>query len=435
MLSRTLCAVLALVTAGTALAEMPAFPDARATDPLAMGWMQGSPPPADRLLRWSDMSWYMFPGSRWSFANLRQFVPTKDIWRGDGRPSELPRATRDEIDGISFTPLGSNETMTWEQSLAANYTDAILVLHKGRVVYERYFGVMTPHTQHMCMSVTKSFIGTLATMLVDQGKLDPGALVTKYIPELAGSAFGDATVRQVLDMTTAFAYSEKYSDPNADIWRYTRATGLFASPPGYDGPGTTYDFLKTLKKEGEHDDQFTYRTPNSEVIGWLIRRVTGKTVSDLLSESFWQKLGTEEDGYIEVDPVGTEMAGGGLAVTLRDLARFGEMMRLDGRFNGQQVVPKSVVDEIRRGGDKARFAKAGYKTLPGWSYHDQWWVSHNEDGAYSARGVHGQVIYIDPKAEMVIARFSSFPVAANAYIDPTSLPAYQAVADHLMKVD
>jgi CubicO group peptidase (beta-lactamase class C family) len=89
---------------------------------------------------------------------------------------------------------------------------------------------------------------------------------------------------------------------------------------------------------------------------------------------------------------------------LRDMARFGEMMRLDGRFNGQQMVPKAVVDDIRRGADKAQFAKAGYALLPGWSYRNMWWVSHNEHGAFSARGVHGQAIYIDPKAEMVIAR-------------------------------
>ena len=135
-----------------------------------------------------------------------------------------------------------------------------------------------------------------------------------------------------------------------------------------------------------------------------------------------------------VDRIGTESGGGGLNITLRDLARFGEMMRNHGRAaNGQQVLPKAVIEDIRRGGDPAKFAKAGFATLPGWSYRNMWWVSNNADGAYAARGIHGQAIYIDPKAQMVIARFGSHPIAANGANDPISLPMYQALADALMK--
>jgi CubicO group peptidase (beta-lactamase class C family) len=432
-MNRMLLLLAAAFAAFAAHAQAPAFPDAAASDPAVLGWMQGSPPPADKVIRYSDLSMYRFPQIRWSFANFRQLAPTRNIWRGDGRPAELPRALRGDIDGVTFQPLGREGTMTWQESLAANYTDAILVLHKGKIVYERYFGVMTPHTQHMAMSVTKSFFGTLGAMLVEEGTLDPGARVPQYIPELKDTAFGDATVRQVLDMTTGVRYSEKYSDPDAEIWAHVRAGSVFPRPPGYDGPQSFYEFLQTLKKEGEHGKAFAYKTVNSDVLGWLIRRATGRSVGDLLSERIWQKLGAEEDGYILVDTVGNEFAGGGLNVTLRDLARFGEAMRLDGRFNGQQIVPKAVVEDIRRGGDRGHFAQAGYATLPGWSYRNQWWVSHNDHGAYSARGIHGQTIYIDPKAEMVIARFASYPLAANANIDPTSLPAYHALAKHLMR--
>jgi len=110
------------------------------------------------------------------------------------------------------------------------------------------------------------------------------------------------------------------------------------------------------------------------------------------------------------------------------------MMLMGGKANGQQIVPVAAIEDIRKGGRKDLFAKAGYKTLPGWSYRSMWWVSHNAHGAYAARGVYGQAIYIDPKAEMVIARFASYPVGANATIDPTSLPAYEAVAEHLLRL-
>src|SRR4029077_13623869 len=102
-------------------------------------------------------------------------------------------------------------------------------------------------------------------------------------------------------------------------------------------------------------------------------------------------------------------------------------------FNGRQIIPTAVVDDIHRGADKDHFALAGYALLPGWSYRDMWWVSHNAHGAFTARGIHGQAIYVDPAAEMVLARFASHPLGANSNLDPTSLPAYYAVAEHLMK--
>ena len=104
-----------------------------------------------------------------------------------------------------------------------------------------------------------------------------------------------------------------------------------------------------------------------------------------------------------------------------------------GRIDGRRIAPTAAIERIRRGGDKRAFAKAGYRLLEGWSYRGMWWVTHNEHGAFMGRGIHGQAIYVDPAAEMVIARFASHPVADNSANDPTSLPAYHAVAMHLMQ--
>jgi hypothetical protein len=169
------------------------------------------------------------------------------------------------------------------------------------------------------------------------------------------------------------------------------------------------------------------------MVGWLICRATGEPAGDVFSSRIWQKLGAEQDAYIAVDSAGNEFAGGGFNAALRDMARFGEMMRLDGRFNGHQIVPKAVVDDIRGNGSTEAFAVGGgFPTLPGWAYRAMWWVTNNEHGAYAARGIHGQAIYVDPKAEMVIARFASHPLAANPNFDPTTLPAFHALAKHLM---
>jgi CubicO group peptidase (beta-lactamase class C family) len=283
------------------------------------------------------------------------------------------------------------------------------------------------------MSMTKSLTGLLAEILVVEGKLDDSAIVSSIVPELANSAFGSATVRQVMDMTTALDYSEDYADPNADIWIYSEAANPLPKPKDYTGPVGYFEYLQTVKQKGAHGDAFGYNTINTDTLGWIISRVTGMELTELLSERLWSKMGMEQDAYMTVDGKGTPFAGGGLSAGLRDLGRIGLLMLNKGIVNGLQLFPKDVVERIREGGDRGAFAKAGYSTLKGGSYKSMWWIFHNKHGAFAARGVHGQTIYVDPTAEMVIVRFASFPTAKNAEIDPTSLPAYQAVAEYLMR--
>jgi CubicO group peptidase (beta-lactamase class C family) len=411
--------------------------DARSTDPNVLGLMQGFPPPVDKLVRFSDGGLSgTFPNIRWAFSHQRELKPSANIRRGPKAAGDLPHELRDDIDAVPFTAM-DGRAFTWGSSLAENFTDGILVLHKGTVIQERYFGALEgqPHLPHLAMSVTKSFTGLVGAMLAHEGRIDPAALVPAYIPELAGTAFADATVRHVMDMTAGVKYSENYTDKRAEVRYYGVSSGFSPAPPGYEGPNNIFDFLRQLKKEGEHGHAFAYKTCNTEVLAWIIQRVTGKPIYQLWSELLWQKLGMEEDGSILVDRNGSAMCGGGMSLVLRDLARFGEMMRLGGVSGGQQVVPKAVVDDIAGGADRDVFARAGYTTLPGWTYRNQWWVSHDRFGAYTARGIHGQALWIAPKAELVIARFASHPTAANGNgpLDHVSLPAYAALADHLMR--
>lgn len=412
-------------------AAQPAVLNATQSDPIALGWMQGFPPPPDKLIMQPDSDFFSFPKMRWTVCHIRELMPTKQVSRGLGAPTAMTYALDKGIDAVTFTPLGGGKSMTWQESLSANYTDGILVLHKGRIVYERYFGALDEAGKHAAMSMTKSMTGLLAEILVAEGTLDETAKVASIVPELRKSAFGDATVRQVMDMTTALDYSEDYSDPNADIWIYSRAASPLPKPPGYEGPNGYFEYLQTVQKAGSHGDAFGYKTINSDALGWIVSRTSGKDLAHLLSERIWTKIGAEQDGYMTVDAKGTPFAGGGLSAGLRDLGRIGQLMLKGGELNGKRLFPAKVVDNIRAGGDKNAFAKAGYTTIPGGSYRSMWWIFHNRHGAYAARGVHGQTIYIDPTAGMVIVRFSSHPQAKNGYIDPTSLPAYQAAAEYL----
>ena len=417
---------------------VPGYPGAADSDPVRLGWMQGSPPAPDRVIRFADNSNRTFPQLRWAYSHTRELVPTRGIARHTGGTPvptwTLPRAPREaEIDALAFTPTGAARTITWADSLQANYTDGIVVLHQGRIVYERYAGALSEQGQHIAMSVTKSFTGLLAAWLAHEGVFDPARPVAHHVPDMGGCAFGDATVRQVMDMTTALKYSENYADPNAEIFDYVRAGHVISRPATYQGPEGFQAYLLTLVKEGTHGQGFMYKTVNSDALAWVMHRTSGSDMASLLQERIWSRLGMEQDASISVDAIGTPFAGGGLSTGLRDLARFGEMLRCEGSANGRQIVPAAVVADTAAGASPEDFKLAGYAGLPGWSYRNMWWVTHNPHGAYMARGVHGQSIYVDPKAEMTIARYGSHPLASNVHNDAVSLPAFHALATHLIK--
>ena len=419
---------------GTIVFDGIEYPDGNASDPNTLGWMQGSPPPLAKRIRFEDDRYLDFPQIRWSLSHMRELVPTIAVERGTGAASDIGVTTPDGeawIDALIFEELHGRRH-TWADSLTHTYTDGIMVLHRGVRVYERYFGALHAQRPHACFSITKSYAATLAATLIHERTLDESKVVSYYLPEMATTAYQDATLRQVLDMQVGVEYSELYSDPQADIWAYSRAGGLRARRPDYAGPGNYYEYLVTLRKAGAHGAVFDYKTVNTEVLCWIMARVTGVPLPEMLSERIWSRIGCEEDGYLAVDSIGVAMGGAGLSASLSDMARFGELMLCEGTWRGKQVIPAEVVTDIRRGADRAKFAGAGYTLLPGYSYRNMWWVSHNSLGVFEGRGIHGQRLYIAPCAEVVIARFCSHPIASSAANDPVTLPAFAALCQLLM---
>lgn len=420
----SLAALVAFGSPTLAQASKIELPDPGKTDPVVLKLMKDFPPPADKIVTLANT--LNFPNARWAYHHLRELGPTVAVWRGEMTPASLPTGTHD-LDAIAIdSDTGDRTTIgDWQRD---TYTDGLLVLHKGRIVYERYYSGMKPHQPHTCWSVTKSFVGLLATLLIHEGRIDANAKITTYLPELVGSAWGDATVQQALDMTTAVGYAEVFTDPKSDVFQYLFATGLIPLPAGYAGPRSTYQYLKTLKKNGEHGQAFQYRSVDTEVIGWLLQRVTGKSFSELLSERIWQQLGAQEDAYAWVDPQGAQITSIGLSSTMRDLARFGEMLRLGGQFAGRTVLPKAVVDEIRKGGDREKFKAAGMTARTGYSYHNHWWIAHDADGTFEAKGLNGQHIHINPAADIVIIKFSSHVVGNTIFTHVVDRNAFEALA-------
>ena len=173
--------------------------------------MQGFPPPDAKRLAWKRADHMRFPTHRFAFSHMREFLPTVRVSRGYGAVWNLPVALRDDLDAVRFRALDDDRELSWEAALAVNFTDAVLVLHRGAVVYERYLGVTRRDTPHIAFSVTKSFVGTLAEMLIAEGRLDPAAPIAELIPELARSGFA---ISAVCDSNAEAAQAAGYADPS-----------------------------------------------------------------------------------------------------------------------------------------------------------------------------------------------------------------------------
>jgi CubicO group peptidase (beta-lactamase class C family) len=413
-----------LLSASAAVAQAPVFPPPEATDPVKLELMKGFPAPADKTVKLASV--LKFPNGRWAFHHMRELGPTVQVWRGDDKPSTLREMPR-ELGTVGFEDDkgGTTNLADWQR---ATYTDGLLVMHKGAVVYQKHYSGMAAHQPHSLWSMSKSFTGLLATMLIKEGVIDPDALVTKYLPELKDSAWSDATVQQTLDMTTGVAYTENFRDPSSGIFQYLHAAGLLPAPPSYTGPRTIPDLLVGIKKEGEHGAGFKYKTVDTEVMGWLLQRVTGKSYATLLSERIWSRVGAQDDGYVWADPIGTQISSVGFSATLRDLARVGETMRTSGRSGGRQVIPESVIAEIRKGADIEKFKASGQAMRSGYSYHNQWWIPHDRDGTFEMKGLNGQHMHINPAAELVIIKLSSHPAGDTSFTHNLDRRAFAAIA-------
>lgn len=405
--------------------QAPAAPPP-AADWQALGLNVGFPPPPDKRVTRDNA--LFFPNTAWAYQHVREINPTRAVARG-GAVSPLPERKQD-ISQLEVK-LPDGRSVPWAEYERLTYTDAQIVLHRGRIVSETYANGMKPETAHLMFSMTKSFVGLIAELLIAEGKLDETAKVTTYVPELADSAWAPATIRDILDMRDGVTFNENYADPKADVNVYARSWGW--GPAAANAPRGVFEALPALKARSfEPGGPFIYRSAATDALGWAVVRAANQSLASLVSERIWKPLGVEHDGTWALDLAGQEIAAAGLNMTARDLARFGEMLRNDGRWNGRQIVPAAVVAKIRAGGDRDAYA-AGRPSSSrlGWSYRSQFWISHDANGSYNLFGVAGQRIYIDPKNEIVIVRFGTQPELSNSRMQAMHDAAYAAVTARL----
>lgn len=383
-------------------------------DPVELGVMQGFPPPADKLVTKANAM--RFPNLVWALRNTRMMVPTARVEHARV-PMALPASSTLDPDHVQFTVDGT--TLSLSEYLRRTYTDGFIVIHDGKIVYEGYFNSYTPHQTHAWASMTKSVTGLIAAELIDEGKLDPQAKLSTYVPELADTAFGDATVQQNLDMEVPVSYP---ADLPPDLGLFG-AAGLI--PRRSNAPDSIYGFLKvTHATPNAAGDVWYYQNGSPEAVAWALRRITGLSWSEMVSRSIWQRI-AEDDGDVVVDRTGTEMASGGFNTTLRDAARFGELMRKEAGGASKLLPVSSIRLALKPAGNARAFAKGNLAAgRPGYSYHDYWYQVNDGDSSFAAGGRFGQSILVNPKAGITIVKFSSYPDQAAR---PTSATAEKAI--------
>jgi CubicO group peptidase (beta-lactamase class C family) len=380
-------------------------------------------------------NWYWGPGNRWSFKHTRRIFPSANIYRGNGPIAKLDYALRD-LDEITFIDPATKARMSIAQMYAATDTDAFLVMKDGKIVTERYFNGMQPEDTHLLMSVSKSVIGVLAGIIISQGRLDPNAQVTSYIPELKGSAYEGATVRNLLDMSVGMEFDEDYSSKTSDLYRLDEAVGWVERGP--NAANGLHEYLSTLKKRhGTHGAEFRYISANTDAMGWVLERATNTDYAGLVSKELWSKLGAERDAYVLLDGFQAAYADPGLNMTLRDLGRFSQMVLQGGLYNGHQIVPGNWIEDIRRGGDPQAWKKGPeysyFRTLSGYengSYRNYWYVADPRRGHITAIGLAGQLIVINPSSNTIVVKFSSHATPATGQYD-TEYAGAIAIVDAL----
>jgi CubicO group peptidase (beta-lactamase class C family) len=378
---------------------------------------------------YSSANWNQPPHNRHSFQHMSVLFATQTIQRSTKSAMAFEYALEDTSQ-LTY-PVSKGATEPLQHFLDSTFTDAFLVLKEGVIVTEEYRNNMQDNTQHLLNSVSKSFVGMLAGIAVEDGLLDTSKYVSAYLPELANSAFSETTVQRALDMTAAVAYSEDYDQPKDDFWHEAAVVGWRPDLQSDSSPRSLIDYCKersqTEQGEGE---RFHYRTVLTNLCTAVIERATNTPFCEFFAQRLWQPLGPEQDANVVVDPTGLPYMGAGMSACARDLARFGEMLRNDGFYNDQQILPASWVRDTRLGNDELRelFAASDYHgLLPNGHYTNQVWADRESDEIMCI-GIHGQTIYIHRSKQLVCVKLSSHPYPTDLGLWGATYRALRALA-------
>lgn len=340
-----------------------------------------------------------------NFSNMDAAFLTVPLPRGDKPASELPK-------GADLTLPDGAENWIRDRSVTS-----LLVLKDGQIRYEDYFLGTGPGDRRISWSIAKSYLSALFGVLLAEGAIDSlDEPVTKYAPSLTGTAYDGASIRNVLNMASGVSFDEDYLDSNSDINRMGRVVALGGTLDAFSS-----SFTERFVEPGE---RWQYVSIDTHVIGMVIRGATGQSVTALLAEKIIAPLRQEQDGYYLTDGAGVAFVLGGLNLTTRDFARFGQMIQQNGQYDGQQVVPASWIAESTAPSAPTEPGRIGY------GY--QWWIPVGaHDGEFMGRGIYGQYLYIDQPKGLVIVTTGADRKFREPGVNESNVAMFRRIADSL----
>ncbi len=399
------------------------------------GLMQGFPVAEEQQVTLAN--WRTAPYSQWAFHHVRELIATAEVAGNPNDPWAL-EANPVNLGGLNID-CASQGVMSLTGFIDYAHIDALLVLHRDKIVFEDYRHGMTTESPHILMSVSKSVLGMLTGILEHKELLNTDSLITDYIPELAATAYQDATVRHLLDMRTGVDFDEDYLATSGAIIEYRKATN-WNPLNATDAQSDLRTFLRSLtQSRASHGGDLSYISPNTDLMAWVIERALNKRYADVLSEHLWVPMGAMSSADLTVDRLGAPRAAGGLCTTLRDLALVGRLIANNGKRGERQVLPAQWVDDLLNNGDRQAWDRGSFASaLPDMpcSYRNKWYIAHanpaDEANWVMAIGIHGQNIFVDPDNDFVLVKFSSHELPLHETASFHGLIAAREIRNYLV---
>lgn len=360
-----------------------------------------------------------------NFRRMDQFSSSVVVKAGD---NSFHYGRNESAINPTYQFEGQNRNL--DDFLERTVTTGLVIIKDGEIVHERYLHGEQDTSLHTSWSVVKSFISTLIGIAIDDGLIHSvNDKASDYVPALEGTAYGAATIEDILQMSSGVTFAENYGEANgntsfvlSDAQKVIFRTQMFGSAMD--------DMLAAYGKLEEPGQRFEYRSSDTHILSWILREVIDMPIEDYLSEKLWQPLGMEADGFWNTDATGTPIGFCCLSLRLRDYAKLGTLFLNGGNWQGQQIVSKSWVKQATRP-SKLHLEPENVFGVRGYQY--QWWVPKDYDGEFFAAGIWGQFIWVSEKHNMVIARTSVDPNFQNNMAE--SIAVFRALTNQFDTVD
>lgn len=330
----------------------------------------------------------------YNFQNMEQVFESASL-KPSSKPVKFPKKLNYQlIKEFTF----KDSTYNLADYFMETKHEGLLILHKDTVVFEQYANGLKENTSHISWSMSKSVVATMLGIAHDEGLFQLEDPVTKYLPQFKGTGYDGVPIKNILQMSSGVGFNEDYTDYNSDINRFGRA---FATGSSFE------EFAKSLKNQRPTGTYCHYVSLDTQVLGILLAKITGKSLTQYAQEKLWNPMGMQDDAQWIVDNTGFEMALGGLNVTMRDYAKLGQLYLHNGYYNGQQIVSQNWI-KMATTPDAPHLQPGDHGMSSNqYGYGFQWWIPQDNEGDFFAAGIYNQYIYVQPKKELVIVKLTA----------------------------